>query len=263
MGRGSSSSTSQKSNEDGASAVVQSVIKKKAGTWEAPKGPSILPLTLNQELATLELEVKRRMELHQFLAERQVDDLKSIVGTALWYLPKEVKNMNVRDYYQKFGGNLNAFADHEKKRVMNVGVSRAVEAATKRRSAARKKISELASARSQKKTNDTINSSANSSSFLNLTAQTVPSTPAQGTAISSSKNLLTVQAKKTPGGNHVTGTPIVTLLLGSSYVEMTENNLGNLDSATKVSAEAQLEKMSAKLQQFQQLLRPDRIRDLN
>ena len=248
MGRGSSAS--RKSNEPSATKAVGSAMKKKAGTWEAPKGVSMLPLTLQDELANLELEIKKKMDIHLLLAERQVDQLKGLVEAALIFLPKDVQNMNVRDYVQRFGGNLNAFADHEKKRVMNVNSSRGAEAATKRRSAARKKISEVATLRAQKKGHESISSS----SLLNSSTASVPSTPGPGTTLNAAQHLVSIQASRTPGGTHTNRSPVVTVWNGMTYVEMTENVVRTLDPIARETAGQQLENLSARLQKMQEQL---------
>lgn len=247
MGRGSSSS--RNSSESAAVAGVSSAMKKKAGTWDAPKSGGLLPLTLQDELTNLELLVKKRMNVHIIQAEQEIDKVKGLITAAQISLTRDVQNMNIRDYVQRFGGNLSTFAAHEQRRVQSF-TNRAAEAATKRRSA-RKKISEMASRSHSKHAN----LSANSASMLNTTSAPVPSTPAHGTALSATSNLLTVQAKKTPGGSLSQGTPVVTLHVGDNELEITEATVASLDPSTAQTTQRQLEKLFAQLNKAQALLK--------
>src|SRR5688572_4460925 len=114
MGRGSGS-TSTKND----SATTAGLVRKHgAGTWEAPKAPKMVA-SLDDELLLLENDIKNRIEIQNMIADNHIAKIKDDVALALTRFPKDVKNMNVRDCFEQYGGNLSDFRDHKKRQVMN------------------------------------------------------------------------------------------------------------------------------------------------
>src|SRR5688500_13719000 len=101
MGRGSSAS--RKSDENTAASHAHPSFKKKAATWEPPRGGVLVPATLGDELVDLELELQKKVLEAKIKAENSVEKLTGYLQQALMKLPKDVKSMNVREYVEKYG----------------------------------------------------------------------------------------------------------------------------------------------------------------
>ena len=179
MGRGSSS---RKSDENAAVEQAHPSFRKKAATWEAPRGGVLLPETLADELVDLELELQKKILEAKIKAENSVEKLNGYLQQALMKLPKDVKSMNVREYMEKYGGNLSNFAKASERRI-DTG---------KRRSAAMRTISKLAKERKRDE---------NSGMLQETSVNVVPSTPVS--SIRLGPGFLSVKTRKTPGGGVV------------------------------------------------------------
>jgi hypothetical protein len=179
MGRGSSAS--RKSDENAAASQAHPSFKKKASTWEVPRSV-FMPETLADELVDLELELQKKVLEAKIKAENSVEKLTGYLQQALMKLPKDVKSMNVREYVEKYGGNLSNFAKDSSRRI-DTG---------KRRSAAMKTISKFAKERKRDE---------NSGSLQDTSATLIPSTPVSSVRLG--PGFLSVKTRKTPGGGLV------------------------------------------------------------
>jgi len=238
MGRGSASAA-RKSNESAAVSGIASAFKKKADTWEAPKGVPLIT-TIDDDLAQVSRDLERRARGHIMIAENSVARVHGVVMEALLRLTEPVKQMKVKDYVRNYGGNLRNFVEYEAHRVKSITSHRAADAQTKRMSA-RKAISQIATSRSHRREVDLNSSGAEAYSAV---SHAIPSTPAHGTSMTAASKLLTIQAKKTPGGSQ---TDILTLHLGDEDLDL-DSIPAQLDPATMETAANRLELIEAKIQ---------------
>ncbi|KAH9254084.1 hypothetical protein BASA81_007959 [Batrachochytrium salamandrivorans] len=184
--------------------------------------------TLQDELATVELDVKKRMASHLSKAESKVDELRSTMNNALLCLPREIQNMNVQEYIQRYGGSREIFVE-------NALSSSRLQQVRRTQDTAKKAISRSA----QKK------------ALLSSSTLLPPNTPAQSIALQQPGSVL--QSRKTPGG---TLNSKLTVSISSQPVDLTPGKLGLLNSEQRREAAEQIDNLAAQVDRIKAMLHP-------
>jgi len=71
-------------------------------------------------LEDLDVEMRSRCRLIEFEAERQADAVKNAFSSELIKLPKSIRNMSVREFYQKYNGDISLVLEEEKREVLGM-----------------------------------------------------------------------------------------------------------------------------------------------
>lgn len=186
-------------------------------------GPSPAFSSLRDELATLELDVKKRMASHLSKAESKVDELRSTMNNTLLCLSREIQNMNVQEYIQRYGGSREVFVE-------NALSSSRLQQVRRTQDTAKKAISRSA----QKKA-------------------LPPSTPAQQSIAVQQPPSSVLQSRKTPGG---TLNSKLTVSISSQPVDLTPGKVGLMNPEQRREAAEQIDSLAAQVDRIKAILHP-------
>lgn len=189
-----------------------------------------------------EFDLKAMCEHHRMNAQNKGDTLVSLVQADIIRCPKNVQDMPIRDFFEKYEGSLERFLakNRDDLRKKNAATSSQISTATPATRPRSKNLQQ----------NNNIQSIVKRISLKNKKSETSMQTPSGNSTKSYLLNgMASVQSKKTPGGMHTTLTPIISVAMGESRQMLDLNSpsiTNNLDADQRDSAVAQVERLMMK-----------------